>query len=343
VPIVLCHDRKNVEVYVYCEYLRPGAVGDRLRASADKWRAIRGLSEEEVAKQIREDGIDVLVDITMHSNGCRLGVFARKPAPVQASWLGYFNTTGMAAMDYLIVDPRIAPPEEQAPFAEQALRLPGCYLTYEIPEYAPEVAIAPCVARGYVTYGCFNALSKVGVPVVSVWSEILRRNPAARLVMKNPAFGDDASRRLYQQHFERCGVSRERVDLVGPSAHQEVLPYYSKIDVALDPFPYNGGTTSCEALAMGVPVITLRGDRFVSRVGATIVESAGLPELVAGNVSEYIQRAVDLGQNPALIAEMRAGMRLRLAGSTLCDTYGFTRRLESAYRDIWRRWCDTAV
>lgn len=339
-PVLRAHDRNQVEAVCYAEG-KIDAWTERLRPHVALWRAVDGLGDAEMSQLIEQDQIDILIDLSGHTAKNRLLLFARKPAPVQASWLGYFNTTGMAAMDYLIVDPRVAPPEEQAPFAEQALRLPGCYLTYEIPDYAPAVATAPCVARGYVTYGCFNAVSKVGLPVVSAWSEVLRRNPTARLVMKTRAFGDDASRRLYQQHFERCGVSRERVDLVGPSAHQEVLPYYSEVDIALDPFPYNGGTTSCEALAMGVPVITLRGDRFVSRVGATIVESAGLPELVAGTVNEYIEKAVDLGRHPALIAEMRAGMRRRLAASTLCDTDGFTRRLEGAYRDIWRRWCDT--
>ena len=177
--------------------------------------------------------------------------------------------------------------------------------------------------------------------MVSIWSEILRRDPTARLVMKNSTFDDEASRVFYAQQFESCGVRRERVDLVGHSPHQELLAYYSQVDIALDPFPYNGATTTCEALAMGVPVVTLRGNRFISRVGSSILHSTGLEDLVTENEAEYIDKALLLGQSASVLAEMRANMRARLAASALCDTAGFTRRLERAYRDIWRRWCST--
>jgi protein O-GlcNAc transferase len=193
--------------------------------------------------------------------------------------------------------------------------------------------------NGYVTYGCFNSLSKIGLHVVSVWAEILRRTPASRLVMKNYAFADETSRRLYEDYFAQCGIEPARVNLLGPSPHGAVLEHYAEVDIALDPFPYNGGTTTCEALAMGVPVVTLRGDRFVSRVGATILRNAGLDSLIAWSESEYIEKALVLAAQPELAAEMRTGMRARLARSTLCDCTGFTRKLEHAYRDIWRRWC----
>ena len=242
-------------------------------------------------------------------------------------------------MDYLIADPLVAPAEEEAPFVEKPLRLPGCFLAYEIPDDAPAVRHAPCVERGFTTYACFNALSKVGLHVVSVWCEILRRDPAARLVMKNATFDDRASREFYAQQFESRGVERRRVDLLGGSAHRELFGFYSQVDIALDPFPYNGATTSCEALAMGVPVVTLRGNRFISRVGSSILHNAGLDELVTASETEYVEKALALGRNRALLAEMRATMRTRLGASALCDTVGFTRRLESAYRDIWRRWC----
>jgi predicted O-linked N-acetylglucosamine transferase (SPINDLY family) len=245
----------------------------------------------------------------------------------------------MQAMDYLIADPQVAPVEEEAPFVEQPLRLSGCFLAYEIPADAPAVRPAPCVERGFTTYACFNALSKIGLHVVSVWCEILRKDPAARLVMKNATFDDQASREFYAQQFESRGVDRGRVDLVGGSPHRELLEYYSKVDIALDPFPYNGATTSCEALAMGVPVVTLMGNRFISRVGSSILHNAGLDDLVTASEAEYVEKALALGRNRALLAEMCATMRARLAASVLCDTAGFTRRLESAYRDIWRRWC----
>jgi len=337
-PLLAAQDAKQIEVVCYA-WGKTDSWTERIRPHTSLWRTVDGLGDAELASLIEQDQIDILVDLSGHTAGNRLLVFARKPAPVQVSWLGYFNTTGMQAMDYLIVDEHLAPLDEEAPFVEMPLRIPGCYLAYEIPDDAPPVASAPCLERGFVTYGCFNNPSKIGLHVVSVWCEILRRNPGARLVMKNHAFADEGSRRLYEDHFESCGISRERVDLLGPSTHPEVLRFYSQVDIALDPFPYNGGTTTCEALTMGVPVITMRGDRFVSRVGSTIVHNAGLGALITHSPAEYVEKALELGRNPALVADIRANMRTRLAASTLCDTSGFTRRLESAYRDIWRRWC----
>lgn len=331
-------DAKQIEVVCYASG-KADSWTERIRPRTSLWRITDGLGDAELAGVIEQDQIDILVDLSGYTAGNRLLVFARKPAPVQVSWLGYFNTTGMQAMDYLIVDEHLAPLDEQAPFVEEPLRIPGCYLTYEIPADAPPVAAAPCLDRGFVTYGSFNNPYKIGLHVVSVWCEILLRNTSARLLMKNHAFADEGSRKLYQDHFESCGIGLERVDLLGPSTHQQVLPFYSEVDIALDPFPYNGGTTTCEALAMGVPVITMRGDRFVSRVGSTILYNAGLGDLVTHSLAEYVEKAVELGRNPALLAGMRDNMRARLAASTLCDTAGFTRRLESAYRDIWRRWC----
>jgi len=337
-PVLTARDRSRTDVFCYAR----GKVDEwteRIRSNGQAWRQTDRLGDAELAQLIEDDGIDILVDLSGFTRGHRLSTFARKPAPVQVSWLGYFNTTGMRAMDYLIVDSQLAPPEEAAPFVEEPLRLPGCYLTYAIPPYAPAVAPAPFLRQGHITFGCFNALSKAGFHVVEAWAEILRRNPSARLVMKNHTFADEETRGLYRERFDRCGVARERVDLRGPSSHAELLGHYAEVDIALDPFPYNGGTTTCEALAMGVPVITVRGDRFVSRVGATILHHAGLDSLIARDEAEYIEKAVELAAQPEPIAEMRAGMRARLACSTLCDTVGFTRNLENAYRTIWRRWC----
>jgi predicted O-linked N-acetylglucosamine transferase (SPINDLY family) len=337
-PLLEAQDPNQIETICYATG-RADAWTERIRGRASLWRETGGLGDAELADVIQQDRIDILVDLSGHTAGNRLLVFARKPAPVQVSWLGYSGTTGMQAMDYLIADPLVAPAEEQAPFVEQPLRLPGCFLAYEIPDDAPAVTPAPCVERGFTTYACFNALSKVGLHVVSVWCEILRSDPTARLVMKNTTFDDPASREFYVRQFESGGVERGRVDLLGGSPHRELLGYYSQVDIALDPFPYNGATSSCEALAMGVPVVTLQGNRFISRVGSSILRNAGLDDLVTASETEYVEKALSLGRNRTLLAEIRATMRARLAASTLCDTAGFTRRLESAYRDIWRRWC----
>ena len=337
-PVLAARDRERTEVFCYASGKTDGWT-ERIRACEPVWRPAAALGDAELARQIEQDQVDILVDLSGHTGGNRLLAFARKPAPIQVSWLGYFNTTGMRAMDYLMVDPEIAPPGEEPPFVEEALRLPGCYLTYQIPDYAPPVGPAPLIKNGWVTFGCFNSLSKIGSHVVSVWAEILRHIPGSRLLMKNYEFADEVSRRLYLGYFEQCGVDAARVDLLGPSPHGEVLGAYANVDIALDPFPYNGGTTTCEALGMGVPVISLRGDRFVSRVGTTILRNAGLDSLVARSQTEYIEKAVELAAHPQRVAELRAGMRDRLAQSTLCDTVGFTRKLEDAYREIWRRWC----
>lgn len=337
-PVLAARNRNEVDVICYAG----GKADDwteRIRSNGQGWRQTDRLGDAELAQLIQDDRIDILVDLSGCTRGHRLLAFARKPAPVQVSWLGYFNTTGMRAMDYLIVDAQLAPPEEEAPFVEEPLRIPGCYLTYQMPPYAPAVAPTPHLRNGFITYGCFNALSKVGFRVVETWSEILRRSPAARLIMKNFTFADEATRDLYRERFDRCGIAQERLDLLGPSSQLELLRSYDEVDIALDPFPYNGGTSTCEALAMGVPVITLRGDRFVSRIGATILHNAGLDPLIASSEAGYIEKAIELSQKTAQLAEMRAGMRSRLAASTLCDTVGFTRKLENAYREIWRRWC----
>jgi len=336
--VLASHDRNAFDIVCYSSG-QPDPWTERLRVNVPLWRTINGLGDGELAQLIEQDRIDILIDLAGHTDGNRLLMFARKPAPVQVSWMGYFNTTGIRAMDYLIVDSQIAPLDEQAPFVEEALRIPGCYLAYQVPDYAGPVAPAPCIERGFVTYGCFNELSKVGTHAVPVFSEILRQNPTSRLVMRNRPFADEATRNLYQQHFERCGIEPGRLDLLGPCSHIEYFQSYAQVDITLDPFPYNGGTTTCESLAMGVPVVNLRGDRFVSRLGSTILHNAGLDDLITHSQAEYIEKAVELGRNPARLAEMRTNMRQKLAASTLFDTAGFTKKLESAYRGVWQHWC----
>lgn len=338
-PVLEAHNRERIEVACYSSAAEDHWT-ERLRRQASLWRRTEGLDDAALERLIRDDGIDILVDLSGHTEGSRLPVFGRKPAPVQASWLAYFNTTGVAAVDYLIVDSYLAPPGEDAPFIEQPLRLDGCYLTYQIPSFAPPVSPPPGLRRGFTTYGCFNALPKIGRRVLSIWGEILRRDSTARLVLKNKIFADAACGLLYRGYLRESGLPQERIELLGPSPHEEMFQAWSQVDVALDPFPYNGGTTTCEALAAGVPVIALRGDRFVSRVSTTILSNAGLPELVAATEGEYVEKAVALGRSPELVAALRHNLRAALARSTLCDTAGFTRKLENAYREIWRRWCD---
>jgi protein O-GlcNAc transferase len=341
-PVLEAHDPEAVETFCYASGA-PDAWTERMRTAVAHWRVTDRLDQGQLERAILEDGIDVLVDLSGHTPGNRLDVFARRPAPVQASWLGYFNTTGLSTMDYLIADPQLAPEGEPPPFAEQTLRIEGCRFAWQLPSDLPEVAPPPCVARGYVTYGCFHKLAKVGLQAIQAWAEVLLANPESRLVMKARAFVDPECRAVYEAHFARYGVTAGRVDLLGPSPYDEYLRAFHEIDIALDSFPYSGETTTCEALQMGVPVITLRGDRFAGRLGATVLHNPGFGEWIAEDRDEYVRLAVEWGRDAQRLARVRAGMRAHLASSTLCDVAGFTRKLEAAYRTVWGRWCATAT
>lgn len=341
-PLFAAHDRNNYEFRCYSSNATEDEWSRTLQQSVDSFQQVQGISDMELAEKVEADGIDVLVDLSGHTGGNRLLAFARKPAPVQISWLGYFNTTGLDTVDFLMVDDIIAPHAEQAPFTERPLRLNGCYLSYAGPDYAPEVSALPALDKGYVTFGCFNTLSKITEDVVRLWARVLHSSPQSKLMLKNSVLNDFLSRELYSEAFQREGIGPDRIVLVGSSPHAELLAAYSDVDIALDPFPYNGGTTTCEALWMGVPVITRSGDRFVSRVGSTILDNAGCKEWIAGSAEEYVEKAVQLASDLARLSEVRAGLRSRVKQSVLGDTVGFTRRFEDAVRMVWRDWCRKA-
>ncbi|MBL8178529.1 MAG: tetratricopeptide repeat protein [Bryobacterales bacterium] len=341
-PLIEQHDEERYEILCYSSGGKADAWTQRLRNNAEGWCDASGLTDLELAEQMERDEIDIAVDLSGHTAGNRLLALARKPAPVAISWLGYFNTTGLAAIDYLMVDSIVAPPAEEAPFVEQPLRLDGCYLAYQGPDYAPEVSPLPAAPRGHITFGCFNTLSKVTPEAVKLWAELLRRVPRSRLILKNSVLDDGHSRQLYWEAFAREGIHRHRVDLVGSSPHRELLAHYANIDIALDTSPYNGGTTTCEALWMGVPVITQAGDRFVSRVGATILTNAGFPAWVTHSPQDYLARAAALAADPARLADIRATLRHTVRQSTLGDTAQFTRRWEHALRMVWHNWIRSA-
>jgi len=339
-PAWEARNREQVELVAYFCGAKPDKWTARVRNAVDEWVEAAGLSDRELAERVEADRIDVLVDLSGHTAGNRLLAFARRPAPVQISWLGYFNTTGMPAMDYLVVDGVIAPEGEAAPFTEQPLNPGGgCYLSYQGPEYAPAVSAPPSLSGKGVTFGCFNALSKITSNVVALWAAVLETVPGSRLMLKNTVLNDALSRDLYTRAFAEKGIGADRLILLGGSSHRELLAQYAAVDVALDPFPYNGGTTTCEALWMGVPVVTLAGDRFVSRVSATILTHAGCREWVTHSESEYLAAAARLASDSAELSRIRQGLRQRVSASGLGDVQGFQRRWEDAVRSVWRRWC----
>jgi predicted O-linked N-acetylglucosamine transferase (SPINDLY family) len=339
-PLFAAHDAHTVELFAYSENPLDDEITAELRARTHAWRPITGLSDAAAAEMVHRDGIDILVDLSGHMAGNRLAVFALKPAPVQVTWLGYPDTTGLATIDYRLTDARADPPGASETFhSERLWRLPQCFFVYAADAAAPPPRHAATDRRDIV-FGSFNHLPKVTPDVVSVWAQILSAVPQARLLLKAKRLGDPVVRDRYTRLFAEAGIASDRLELVGwqadPADH---LALYRQIDIALDPFPYNGTTTTCEALWMGVPVVTLAGERHAGRVGASLLGALGLDGLVTATPRDYVTRAVDLARDPAQLAALSHGLRERMSASPICDAHGFARDLEMAFRDMWREWC----
>lgn len=338
-PLLPAHDRERFEILAYSDRLSEDEMTWQLQAACDQWRRVVELDDAGLAERIRKDGIDILVDLAGHTADNRLLTFARKPAPVQATWAGYVGTTGLSAMDYLISDERETPPGQEGECVESVARLPRCYVCYTPPSYAPDVDRLPASQRGYVTFGCFNNLAKINGSVIALWSRILNRLGDARLIMKTHQLDDAGTRKYIADLFAREGTDPNRISLNGKSLHRALLLEYNGVDIALDPFPYSGGLTTLESLWMGVPVVTKQGDRFAARHTASHLSAIGLSELIAPDPEGYVAIACELAQNLPQLEAMRRGLRTRMASSPLCDGAGFARDLEAAYRTMWHRWC----
>jgi len=340
-PILTTHDRRQVEVYGYSSVTRRDAMTARLRGLADHWRDISSFSDDQAADLIREDGIDILVDLAGHTAGNRLLVFARRPAPVQVTYLGYLNTTGMTVMDYRLTDAWCDPVGvSDSLHTETLVRLPGGLLCFGVPPDSPAVEEPPALKAGGVTFGCFNNSAKITPEVVALWSEVLRAVPDSRLLLKSKQFTDAGTRRYYRDGFQKNGIEPARVEMTGNSKWRDYLASFHQVDVALDPFPYAGGTITCHALWMGVPVITLAGHMGFARTGVGILSAIGLPELIAGSREDYRKKAVELAGDLGRLRQMRAGLRQRMRESTLMDSERWVTSLEERYRWMWRRWCE---
>jgi len=340
-PALAAHNRRAVEVYCYSNVARPDAVTQRIRAAADHWRDIRGMKDTAAADLIRADGIDILVDLAGHTAGTRLMALARKPAPVQATWCGYPATTGLEAIDYRVTDGLCDPPGgADGLHTEKLVRLPAPFTCYRPPDDAPEVGPLPARETGAVTFGSFNFLAKVTPRMIAAWSALLTEVPGSKLALKSAPLVDEATRRLVWQRFQALGIPPERVLLLGPVGPREHLASYHRIDIALDTFPYHGTTTTCEALWMGVPVVTLAGATHASRVGVSLLESVGLGDWTADSIEDYVERAARAARDLDGLAALRAGLRAQMAASPLMDAARFARNLEDAYRRMWRRWCE---
>jgi predicted O-linked N-acetylglucosamine transferase (SPINDLY family) len=342
-PVLARHDRGAFEIFCYHNLLRADETTERLRGSADSWCEIASLVDAAVADRVRADRIDILVDLSGHTKFNRLLVFARRPAPVQVTWLGYLNTTGLDAIGYRITDARATPQGSlDALHSERLVRLPDSQWCYQPPLDCPEVSTPPAVReKRPVTFGVFSSLAKIGPRVIALWCKLLERVPEARLLIMG--LGLDSMRDEYLSRFAAQGAAPARVELRGFQSFRDYLAMHDAVDVMLDTFPYAGGTTTCHALWMGVPVISLVGDSAASRGGASVLGTIGLDELVAATSDEYLDKACALAGDLARQSTLRAGMRARMSASPLMDAARFTRHLEKAYRSMWRDWCRTGV
>ncbi len=342
-PLLNECNRKQFDVFVYSNTQKEDHVTARLRAKCDYWRDIRDLTDDEAAQLIETDKIDILIDITSHTGHNRLMVFARKPAPVQVTWLAYPGTTGMKAMDYRITDALADPPGMTEHLnAETLWRLPDIFCCYQAHESNPPVIDHPPFEdNGYVTFGCFNNFVKVGDTVLSAWAGILEKVSDARLFLEIAGLEEEKFHNAIWDRLKKYGLPIDRV-ILEPRKKANQFVLYNKIDIALDPFPCVGGTTSMDTLWMGVPFVTLAGKSFASRMGVTILKNAGLPELVTDTVPQYIALAIDLANDKARLKKLRHNLRDRITASPLMDQKSFVRNMEAAYREMWRRFCENA-
>lgn len=335
-PVLKNHDRAKYEVYCYAHVPLPDAMTDRLQGCAHGWRWIHTLDDRKILEQIRHDAIDILIDLAGHSGESRLTLFACKPAPLQITYLGYPNTTGVSAMDFRITDSLADPQDQDCFYTEKLYRMPDCFLCYKPSEPLPPLAEPPVLKKGYITFGSFNNLPKVNHNTVTVWAKLLRAVPNAHLMIKTKSFNDPGCTQYHKNLFTQQGIDNARLDFFGHIPSMEGhLSHYNAVDIALDTFPYNGTTTTCEALSMGIPVITLAGLLHAGRVGMSLLTAIGLQSFISADEKHYVMKAAELASDISMLCELRKNLRNQLLHSPLCDAPAFTRQFEDALLDMW--------
>jgi protein O-GlcNAc transferase len=335
-PLFEQHDRERFEIRCYSGVARPDWMTERLRALAGEWRNTVGVSDTRLAEIIREDAVDILVDLAMHTAGNRLPVFARRPAPVQVAWLAYPGSTGLHSIGYRLTDACMEPPGEKPPWSvEEPVRLADCWCCYDPIGESPEINALPALSAGGVTFGSLNNFAKVHEGVLALWARVLEAVKGSRLLMFCP---EGRTRERVRAFFGLRGIATERLELAAFLPRREYLKLYQRIDIGLDPFPCNGMTTTCDALWMGAPVLTLQGRMPVSRAGLSLLSSVGLGNLAADSEDDYVRMAVELAGNLPRLADLRATLRARMQASPLMDAPRFARNVEAAYQSMWERW-----
>jgi protein O-GlcNAc transferase len=345
VPVLERHDRSQFEVYCYSTSSRSDDVTAQVRSHADRWVDAAKMSYAELSDSIHRDRVDILIDLLGHAGSSDLAVFAQQPAPVQVTWLGYLNTTGMTRMHYRLCDAISDPPGvADRLHTETLVRMPHsqwCYRPYREMELSREHATEPpCVRNGFITFGSFNHRLKLSPSVLALWAQILIRLPDAQLVIMGVPEGPARGRLLEQ--FTKHGIAAARIRIIAPLPMNDYFPWFDKVDLALDSTPYSGGTTTGDTLWMGVPVVTLAGQRSVSRSAASMLTTVGLADWIAYTPEDYVRLALKFAGDQALLVQLRASLRPRMRASPLMDELGFTRDLEALYRRMWRDWCETS-
>jgi predicted O-linked N-acetylglucosamine transferase (SPINDLY family) len=339
VPLLRSHDHEKFEIHCYSSVKAPDAITQMIRSAADVWHDVAYLTDGELARQITADAIDILIDLTMHMAHTRLLTFARKPAPIQITWLAYPGGTGLATMDYRVTDRYLDPPGAyDGAFVEAPIHLPEGWVSYDPIDTIAPPAAPPVTTKGFITFGAQNNFCKLNAPVIAQWAKVMRAVPHSRLCLLAP---EGEPRQKTAAGFASHGISADRLLFLPFRRRSEYLSTYRDIDIGLDPFPYNGITTTCDALYMGVPVFTLPGSMPAARAGLSVLSSAGLPDFVASSEDDLVQKIAKLAGDVPRLTSLRATLRDRVKASPLMDGKRFAGHLESAYRQAWRKWCNS--
>jgi protein O-GlcNAc transferase len=326
----------DFELYAYTTQSNEDDLTLRIKPGFTRWKSLVGISDVDAADHIYNDGIHILIDLSGHTAQNRLPIFAWKPAPVQISWLGYFASTGVAEIDYILGDPYVTPTEEANHFIEKIWQLPESYICFTEPEVDIDVMSLPALDKKRVTFGCFNKIARITDPVVRVWSEILHAVPTAVLFLKDKYFEVESVRDSFYDRFKVNGIQKDRLILEGLSPRSKYLAAYNRVDIALSPFPYGGGTTSAEGLWMGVPVITMQGNHFLSHLGESIANNTGLSDWIAVDEEDYVAKAIAFSTNLEGLEKLRSRLRAQVLSRPLFDAERFANHFKNALRGMWK-------
>ncbi|MDO9476640.1 MAG: hypothetical protein Q7L07_07990 [Pseudohongiella sp.] len=327
---------RSLELYLYDALGKSDAITDKFRPLIQHWRQVQSISDKQLTRQIRDDQVDILIDLHGYTTGNRMAVMAMKPAPVQVIWLGYQGTSGLREIDYALADSDSVPVEQDTEFTEKIWRLPRLSMCFSTPESDYEPVPPPVLNNGYITFGCMNNPHKVNDTVLALWSRVMAAVPESRLVMRGGGFNQTGYRKRFVTRLQRAGIDPSRVTIERMAPRDKFLDIYSRVDIALDPFPYSGITTTAEALWSGVPVLALEGNSMVWRMGGCFVRACGMPEWVATSEDDYVRRAVNFASDPAGLASLRQNQRARVVASPLFDAEDFAAHFEQAMRQMWR-------